>query len=127
MKIIEGLFYTEDHEWVKVEGENFYVGISDFAQHQLGDIVYVELPELDDEIEKGGTFSVVESVKAASDVYLPISGTVLKVNESLDDEPELLNKDAFENWIAYLKMSDKSELEGLMNASEYEEFCNKEE
>lgn len=127
MKIIEGLFYTEAHEWVKVEGENARIGITDFAQHQLGDIVYVELPEVDDEIEKGDAFGVIESVKAASDAYLPVGGTVLEVNEALEDEPELLNADAFENWIVIVKLNDADDVKDLMNASEYEEYCNKEE
>lgn len=127
MKIIEGLFYTEAHEWVKVEGENARIGITDFAQHQLGDIVYVELPEVDDEIAKGEAFGVIESVKAASDAYLPVSGTVLEVNEALEDEPELLNADAFENWIVVVKLNDADDVKDLMNAGEYEEYCNKEE
>jgi len=127
MKIIEGLFYTEAHEWVKVEGENARIGITDFAQHQLGDIVYVELPEVDDEIDKGDAFGVIESVKAASDAYLPVGGTVLEVNEALEDEPELLNVDAFENWIVIVKLNDADDVKDLMNASEYEEYCNKEE
>ncbi len=127
MKIIEGLYYTEAHEWVKVEGENARIGITDFAQHQLGDIVYVELPEVDDEIEKGDAFGVIESVKAASDAYLPVGGTVLEVNEALEDEPELLNADAFENWIVVVKLNDANDVDDLMNAGEYEEYCNKEE
>lgn len=127
MKILEGLFYTEEHEWVKVEGNKAYIGITDFAQEQLGDIVYVELPEVDDEIEKGGTFGVIESVKAASDSYLPISGTVLEINEALEDEPELLNADAFANWMISVELKDPTELEALMNSVAYEEFCNKED
>jgi glycine cleavage system H protein len=127
MNIIEGLFYTEDHEWVKVEGEKAYVGITDFAQHQLGDIVYVELPEIDDEIAKGDAFGVIESVKAASDAFLPIGGTVLGINEALEDAPELLNEDAFENWMVLVQIEDETQLTALMNAGEYEEFCNKEE
>ncbi|MBN2260549.1 MAG: glycine cleavage system protein GcvH [Clostridiales bacterium] len=127
MKIVEGLYYTEEHEWVKVEGEKAYVGITDFASHQLGDIVFVELPEVDAELAKGDTFGVIESVKAASDSYMPVSGTVVEINEALEDEPELLNADAFENWMIAVELKDESELEELMNASEYEEFCNKEE
>ena len=127
MNIIEGLFYTEDHEWVKVEGDKAYVGITDFAQHQLGDIVYVELPEIDDEIAKGDAFGVIESVKAASDAFLPIGGTVLGINEVLEDAPELLNEDAFENWMVLVQIEDETQLNALMNAGEYEEFCNKEE
>jgi len=95
MKIVEGLKYSKDHEWVKVEGNLATIGITDFAQHSLGDIVYIELPEIGDTIGKDETFGVVESVKAASDVYLPVSGTIVKINEALVDEPELVNADAF--------------------------------
>lgn len=124
MKIVEGLKYSKDHEWVKVEGNLATIGITDFAQHSLGDIVYIELPELGDTIGKDETFGVVESVKAASDVYLPVSGTVVKINEALVDEPELVNADAFENWIVCVEMDDPSELEELMDATEYETICH---
>lgn len=127
MKVLEGLYYTEDHEWVKVDGEKAYIGITDFAQHQLGDIVYVELPEVDDEIDKGDAFGVIESVKAASDAYLPVSGKVLEINESLEDEPELLNADAYENWMVCVELKDAGELEELMDAKTYESFCEEEE
>ncbi len=126
MKTVAGLLYSSDHEWVKVEGNTAYVGITDYAQHALGEIVYVELPEIDDEIAKGDTFSVVESVKAASDAYAPISGRVIQVNEELDGAPELLNEDAFANWIMQVELTDESELETLMSDKEYEEFCEKE-
>ena len=98
-KIIEGLFYSESHEFVRVEGEYGYIGITDYAQHALGNVVYVDMPETDDEVEAGEEFGAVESVKAASDLISPVSGVVVEVNDALDDEPELLNKDAFENWI----------------------------
>lgn len=124
MKIVEGLKYSKDHEWVKVEGNLATIGITDFAQHSLGDIVYIELPEIGDTIGKDETFGVVESVKAASDVYLPVSGTVVKINEALVDEPELVNADAFENWIVCVEMDDPSELEELMDATEYETICH---
>jgi glycine cleavage system H protein len=124
MKIVEGLKYSKDHEWVKVEGNLATIGITDFAQHSLGDIVYIELPEIGDAIGKEETFGVVESVKAASDVYLPVSGTVVKINEALVDEPELVNADAFENWIVCVEMDDPSELEDLMDATEYETICH---
>ncbi len=127
MKILEGLYYSNDHEWVKVEEEKAYVGITDYAQHALGEIVYVELPELDEEFEAGDVFSVVESVKAASDVYLPISGKIVEVNESLEDSPQLVNEDPYENWIAVVEMLDKLELDDLMDEVEYKEFCEKEE
>lgn len=122
-KVIEGLYYTESHEYVKVEGEYGYVGITDYAQHQLGNVVYVDLPEVEDEVTAGDDFGAVESVKAASDLVSPVSGVVVEVNEALEDDPALINKDAFENWIIKVKLSDMVELDGLMNASQYEEIC----
>ena len=122
-KVIEGLYYSESHEYVKVEGEYGYVGITDYAQHQLGNVVYVDMPEVDDDITAGEEFGAVESVKAASDLISPISGTVVEVNEVLEDKPEQINKDAFANWIMKVKLSDASELEGLMSANQYEEIC----
>lgn len=122
-KVIEGLYYSESHEYVKVEGEYGYVGITDYAQHQLGNVVYVDMPEVDDDVTAGEEFGAVESVKAASDLISPISGTVVEVNEVLEDEPEQINKDAFANWIMKVKLSDASELKGLMSASQYEEIC----
>ena len=125
-KVIEGLFYSESHEYVKVEGDFAYVGITDYAQHALGNVVYVNMPEVDDEVEADEDVGAVESVKAASDLISPVSGTVVEVNEALEDKPELLNEDAFENWIMKVQMSDKSELDALMDATAYEELCNKE-
>ena len=126
-KVIEGLFYSESHEYVKVEGDFAYVGITDYAQHALGNVVYVDMPEVDDEVEADEDFGAVESVKAASDLISPVSGTVVEVNEALEDKPELLNEDAFENWIMKVQLSDKSELaDALMDATAYEELCNKE-
>lgn len=122
-KVIEGLYYSESHEYVKVEGKYGYVGITDYAQHQLGNVVYVDMPEVDDDVTAGEEFGAVESVKAASDLISPISGTVVEINEVLEDEPEQINKDAFANWIMKVKLSDASELEGLMSASQYEEIC----
>ncbi len=122
-KTIEGLYYSESHEWVKVEGNIAIVGITDHAQHEMGDLSYVDMPEVDDELEKGEEFGAVESVKAASDLYSPVSGTVVEINEELEDAPELLNQDAFANWIMKVEMSDPSELEGLMDAAAYEEMC----
>ncbi|MEO1814571.1 MAG: glycine cleavage system protein GcvH [Acetobacterium sp.] len=124
MKIVEGLKYSKDHEWVKVEGNLATIGITDFAQHSLGDIVYIELPEIGDAIGKEETFGVVESVKAASDVYLPVSGTVVKINEALVDEPELVNADAFENWMVCVEMDNLAELDELMDEKAYETICN---
>ena len=125
-KVIEGLFYSESHEYVKVEGDFAYVGITDYAQHALGNVVYVDMPEVDDEVEADEDFGAVESVKPASDLISPVSGTVVEVNEALEDKPELLNEDAFENWIMKVQMSDKSELDALMDAAAYEELCSKE-
>lgn len=122
-KVIEGLYYSESHEYVRVEGEYGYVGISDYAQHALGNIVYVDMPEVDDEVVAGEDFGAVESVKAASDLISPVSGTVVEVNEALEDKPELINEDAFENWIMKVELSDKSELDNLMDAAAYEEIC----
>ena len=126
MKIVSGLFYTKDHEWVKVEGNEAYVGITDFAQHALGDIVYVELPELDAEIEGEESFGTIESVKAASDMLMPITGTIVEVNEDLENDPALVNADPYENWIMKIKVSNMADLDELMNAEEYEVFCNEE-
>ncbi len=121
--VLEGLYYSESHEYVKVEGDIAYVGITDYAQHALGNVVYVDLPEVDDEVSAGEEFGAVESVKAASDLNCPVSGTVVEVNEELEDAPELLNKDAFANWIIKVNLSDKAELENLMDAKAYEAFC----
>lgn len=125
-KVIEGLYYSESHEYVRVEGEYGYVGITDYAQHALGNVVYVDMPEVDDEVEAGEDFGAVESVKAASDLISPVSGTVVEVNEALEDAPELLNQDAFENWIIKVQLSDKAELDKLMDAAAYEEHCKNE-
>ena len=124
-KFMEGLYYSESHEYVRVEGDQAYIGITDFAQNALGNIVYVDMPDIDDELESGDDFGAVESVKAASDLTLPVSGTVIEINESLEDHPELINQDAFANWIIKIKLSDKTELDELMNAKDYEAFCNK--
>ena len=126
-KVIEGLYYSESHEYVRVEGEYGYVGITDYAQHALGNVVYVDMPEVDDEVEAGEDFGAVEIVKAASDLISPVSGTVVEVNEALEDAPELLNQDAFENWIIKVQLSDKAELDNLMDAAAYEEHCKNED
>ena len=125
-KVIDGLYYSESHEFVRIEGNYGYVGITDYAQHALGNVVYVDMPDVDDEVEAGSDFGAVESVKAASDLISPVSGTVVEVNEGLEDAPELINKDAFENWIIKVELSDNSELGSLMEAKAYEDFCNKE-
>ena len=124
-KVIEGLFYSESHEYVKVEGNVGYIGISDYAQHALGNVVYVDMPDVDDEIEAGEEFGAVESVKAASDLFAPVSGKVIEANEALDDQPELINQDPYENWIIKVELSDKSQLDELMDAKAYAAFCEK--
>ena len=124
-KVIEGLYYSESHEYVRVEGDYGFIGITDYAQNALGNVVYVDMPEVDDEVEAGEEFGAVESVKAASDLYSPVSGTVVEINEALDDQPELINQDAFENWIIKVELSDKSEFDNLMDATAYEAFCKK--
>ena len=124
-KVIEGLYYSESHEFVRVEGDFGFIGITDYAQNALGNVVYVDMPEVDDEVEAGEEFGAVESVKAASDLYAPVSGTVVEVNEALEDQPELIKQDAFENWIIKVELSDKTELDALMDAKAYEAFCAK--
>lgn len=118
-KVIEGLYYSETHEYVRVEDNYGYIGITDYAQNALGNVVYVDMPEEDDEVTAGEEFGAVESVKAASDLISPVSGTVVEVNEKLEDAPELINTDAFENWIIKVELSDKGELDDLMDAEAY--------
>ena len=125
-KFEEGLYYSESHEYVRVEGEYGFVGISDYAQHALGNVVYVDMPDVDDEVTAGEEFGAVESVKAASDLISPVSGTVVEVNEALEDTPELLNEDAFGNWIIKVQLSAPSEVDNLMDAKAYEAFCENE-
>ncbi len=122
-KVIEGLYYSESHEYVKVEGNIGIIGITDYAQHALGNVVYVDMPEVDDEVEAGEEFGAVESVKAASDLNSPVSGVVVEVNEALEDKPELLNEDAYANWIIKVEITDATELDNLMGADEYAKFC----
>ncbi len=126
MKLVEGLYYSNDHEWVRVEGNKAYIGITDYAQKQLGAIVFVELPEVDTEFAEGDALGVVESVKAASDIYIPVSGTVVEVNEELADSPQLINEDAFGSWMAAIELSNAEELEKLMSAEDYQKFCDEE-
>lgn len=124
-KILEGLRYSESHEYVKVEGDCAVVGITDFAQEQLGNVVYVDVPEVGDEVTAGETFGAVESTKAASDLVCPVSGEVVEVNEALEDEPELVNKDAFgEGWIIKVKQTNPEEVEQLLDAKGYEAVCH---
>lgn len=122
-KILDDLRYADSHEWVKMDGDIATVGITDYAQHALGDIVYVDMPEEGDEVVKGEEFGAVESVKAASDLISPISGEVVEINEDLDDEPALLNKDPYTNWIMKVKISDASEIDDLLDAAAYAKIC----
>lgn len=114
------LKYTKNHTWVKIEGDEAYIGITDYAQDQLGEILFVEMPDVEDEIEKGEEFGVVESSKVASDLLAPISGEVLEINEKLDDEPEYMNENAYDAWIVKIKMKDISEVEELLDSNDYE-------
>ena len=123
-KVIEGFYYSESHEFVKVEGNIAIVGITDYAQQQLGNVVYVDMPEVGDEVSQGEDFGAVESVKAASDLISPVSGTVVEVNTALEEHPELINEDAFENWIMKVEMSDAGELANLLDAKGYEAICH---
>ena len=124
-KVIDGLYYSESHEFVRVEGEYGYIGITDYAQNALGNVVYVDMPEVDDELTAGEEFGAVESTKAASDLIAPVSGTVVEVNTALEDTPELINQDAFANWIVKVRLTDTAELDSLMDAQAYEEMCGK--
>ena len=120
MKVIPSLKYTDRHDWIRVEGEFAYMGITDFAQEQLGDILFVEMPEVGDEITSGKEYGIIESSKVASDLISPISGEVVEINERLDDEPEYINEDAYDAWIVKVKLSDIDELDLLISAESYE-------
>ena len=118
-------YFTEEHEWIDVEGDTATVGITDYAQEQLGDIVFVELPEVGATVDKGKDAAVVESVKAASDVYAPISGEVVETNGSLDDDPSLVNSSPEDDgWFFKLTIADKGQLDGLMDQAAYKSFCD---
>lgn len=122
-KLIEGLYYSDSHEFVKVEGEFGYIGITDYAQEQLGNVVYVDMPEEGDSVTAGEEFGAVESVKAASDLLSPVSGEVVEVNVALEDNPELINSDAFANWIIKVKLTNMAELDELLSAADYSKIC----
>jgi glycine cleavage system H protein len=123
MKLDPGCKYHEEHEWVRVEGDEGVVGITDYAQEQLSDVVYVELPEVGDTFERGDVVAVVESVKAASDVYMPVGGEILESNEELEDAPELVNQDPYgEAWFVRIAITDPAELEDLLDADAYQEY-----
>ena len=126
-QISDACRYAPNHEWIRVEGNEAVIGISDYAQEQLGDIVYVELPEIGDSLAQGGSFGVVESVKAASDCFLPASGKIIAINEALESEPERVNSDPFgEGWFVRIALSDSSQLESLMDAGAYRAYCEQE-
>ena len=122
-KILENLRYADSHEWVSLDGEVATVGITDYAQHALGNIVYVDMPEVGDEVTAGEEFGAVESVKAASDLISPVSGEVIEINEALEDSPELLNEDAFSNWIMKVRVNDPGEVGKLLDAAAYAKLC----
>lgn len=121
--IIEGLLYSESHEWVKVEGNVAVIGVSDFAQSELGDITYVEMPDIDSEIAAGESFGALESVKASSELYSPVSGKVVETNSEVEDSPELINEDPYASWIIKVEMSDESELSKLLSPAAYNEVA----
>ena len=121
-KVVEGLLYSESHEWVKVDGNVAIIGVTDFAQSEMGDITYVDMPDVDDEFEAGDDFGALESVKTSSEVITPVSGKVIARNDALEDSPELINDDAYAAWIVKIEMSDSSELDSMMNAAKYSEF-----
>ncbi len=127
MEFPEDLKYSKEHEWVLVDGDLVTIGITDFAQDQLGDIVFVELPSVGDKVSRDDAFGVVESVKAVNDVYAPVSGTVVEINDDLPDSPEMLNEDCYgDGWMVKLRPSDPSELESLMDAAAYEKHTAEE-
>ena len=121
-KVVEGLLYSESHEWVKVDGNVAIIGVTDFAQSEMGDITYVDMPDVDDEFEAGDDFGALESVKTSSEVITPVSGKVIARNDALEDSPELINEDAYAAWLVKIEMSDSSELDSMMNAAKYSEF-----
>lgn len=127
MNVVDDLKYTVSHEWIRLEGDTAYIGITDYAQSHLGTIVFIELPEVGDEISKGDSLAVVESVKAASDVYAPLSGTVTAVQDELADDPEQINKQPYESWLVSVQLSDPLELEDLLDAQDYKKLSEQEE
>ncbi len=122
-QIPSNLHYSKEHEWAKIEGETVIIGITDFAQNSLGDIVFVELPEVGRTLSAEESFGVVESIKSVSDLYSPFSGEILEVNKELINSPEKINSDAYASWMIKIKMSNPKELNNLMSAKDYENFC----
>lgn len=127
VKVLSELLYSKDHEWARVDGDKAYIGVTDYAQNALGSIVFVDLPVVGDEFSSGDVFGAIESVKAASDVFCPISGTVTEVNEELMDNPEDINEDPYSAWLICVELSNKDELEDLMTPKEYKDICTKED
>lgn len=123
MKLLDELKYSDSHEWIKVEGNKAYIGITDYAQDHLGEVVYVELPEVDAIVESGDQFIVLESVKAASDVYAPLSGTIVEINEALVDNPGLINESPYDAWLVAIDMLHPAEADNLLSAADYEKVC----
>lgn len=126
-KILPDLWYTDDDEWIRVEGDEAFIGISDYAQDSLSDIVYLELPSPGDSFAQGETFGVVESVKAAADLMMPVGGEIMEVNEDLLDTPEAVNEAPYTSWLVKITLSDPGELEGLMDAEAYTAYCEERE
>jgi len=123
MKVDPRCRYHEEHEWIRVEGDEGVIGISDYAQDQLSDVVYVELPEVGDSYERGDVFAVVESVKAASDIYMPVAGQIVEINDALEDSPEVVNQDPFgEAWLVRITIANPAELDDLMDAQAYKAY-----
>ena len=121
--VLENLFYTESHEWLKIDGDEAVIGITDYAQHELGDIVYVELPDVGDEVSKDEALGSIEAVKAVEDIISPVTGEVLEINEALEDSPEIINKSAFEDgWLIKVKLTEKDELDDLLDADAYKKL-----
>lgn len=120
MNIPKNLLYTEDHEWIRVEGEEAFIGITDFAQKELGDIVFVEVETIDESLDKGDTFGTIEAVKTVSDLFMPVSGVVLELNANIEDTPEIINKDPYgEGWIIKVSLTNSSDLDDLLDAAAY--------
>ncbi|HHW56323.1 MAG TPA: glycine cleavage system protein GcvH [Clostridia bacterium] len=126
MEVLEGLYYSKDHVWLKIEGDKAYIGITDYAQDSVGDIEYIELPEVGTEFNAGDVLGVLESAKAASDVYIPVDGKVVEVNNNIVDDPSLVNNDPYSSWLVLVELKNKSQVENLMTAEEYKKLLGKE-
>jgi len=125
MNIPDKLKYTNEHEWIRIEGEEAYIGVTDYAQQELGDIVFIEIETVGEELKKGDVFGTVEAVKTVSDLFMPVAGTILELNDQLEASPEIVNKDPFgKGWMIKIKISDKDQLNDLLDASQYEQLIN---